>query len=136
MTETFLPPGRATDRDGLLPAAPVPERLDPATITPGHPAWAAEAAELLRLGFPDPEAREAARERLIRRALAEGWSLRRLGHAILTERAEASEATRIDPRHVVDQRAPGAEPDPNAVWGRVARAPRPGEVTNATRGTF
>jgi hypothetical protein len=117
------------------PAAPVPERHDPDAIRPGHPAWARLADETIKAGltlYPE-EDRPAAREKLIRLALREGWSLRRLGHAILTERAEASEATRIDPRHVVDQRDPLAPADPGEVWGRVTRAPRPGETTNAAR---
>jgi hypothetical protein len=115
------------------PAAPVPERLDPDAIRPGDPRWTAEAETFLVMGGFGRDAepdRQAARERLVAAALAEGWSLRRLGHAILRERAEASEALGvIDPRHTLDQRDPLAPADPGEVWQRVTRAPKPGETT-------
>jgi hypothetical protein len=83
--------------------------------------------------------RRATRERLIAEALARGWSIKRLGHAILTERAEASDALGlIDPRHTINDRdlaasMIGGQPDPAEVWQRAIRAPKPGEVTNASR---
>jgi len=131
--------------DDLVPAAEPaePERPDRGTIRPGHPAWTAEAETLLAIGGFGRDAepdRHAARERLIARALAEGWSLRRLGHAILRERAEAADATHISALHVPDQRDPVAarlgHDDSASVWSRVARPPGPGEVTNATRAGF
>jgi len=126
------------------PAAPVPERIDPDAIRPGDPRWTAEAEAMLALaGFvpdaPEPD-RRAARERLIASALAEGWTIRRLGHAILTERAEAADKTHIDPKTVPDQRDPIAarlgQDDSASVWQRVTRPPREREVTNATRAGF
>jgi hypothetical protein len=118
------------------PSPPQPERRDPDAIRPGHPAWARLADETIKAGltlYPE-EDRPAARETLIARALAASWSLRELGRAILTERAEASEALGpIDPRHTIDQRDPLMPADPSEVWGRVTRAPKPGEVTNASR---
>jgi hypothetical protein len=129
----------------LVPAAPAeppakqpqPEPLDAAAIRPDHPRWAAEAAELLQLGYRDADEREAAREKLVKAALAEGWSLRDLGHAILREQAEAYERTYVSPlQHRSDDAQFGAEPDPATLWQRVTRPPAPGEVTNATRRAF
>ncbi|WP_019013174.1 hypothetical protein [Elioraea tepidiphila] len=129
------------------PAAPVPERIDTDAIRPGDPRWTAEAEAMLALaGFvpdaPEPD-RRAARERLIASALAEGWTIRRLGHAILTERAEAAERIGlISTAHTISDAdlaagyALGGEPDPAEVWRRVARPPGPGEVSNATREGF
>lgn len=121
------------------PAAPVPERIDPSAITPADPRWTRLAEETLTAGltlYPE-EDRAAARERLVSRALAEGWSLRRLGHAILTERADAADAAHVDAKSVPDQRDPIAlalGQDTSAdVWQRVQRHPKPGEVTNASR---
>jgi hypothetical protein len=120
----------------LIPAPAAPEPPDPETITPADPRWARLAEETLAAGltlYPEEE-REAARARLIQRALAANWSLRELGRAILAERAEASDALGpIDPRHALDQRDPLAPADPGEVWGRVTRPARPGEVTNAAR---
>lgn len=128
----------------LVPAAPPadapqpePERLDRGAVRPGHPAWAAEAAALLEVGYEDQEAREAARERLIPAALAGDWSIRELGHAILRERAEAADRTHVSALCVPDQRDPIAlalgQDTTASVWARVQRAPAPGEVTNDQR---
>jgi hypothetical protein len=138
MTETIIRPG-----DLAAPPA-APERLDLETIRPGHPAWTTEAETLLRLGgyVPDDPDVRAAREALVSRALAEGWSLRALGRAILTERAAASEALGpITTAHAIgdDQLAAGyalGDPPADRLWARVTRPARQGEVTNATRGTF
>lgn len=109
-------------------------------ILPGDPRWTAEAMTLLELGYPDHEAREAARERLIARALAERWSLKQLGHAILREKAEAQDETHVWALHVIDMKDPIAarlgKDDSANVWKRVIRPPREGEVTIAMRGGF
>jgi hypothetical protein len=117
-----------------------PERLDPGAIRPDHPRWAAEAAELLKLGYKDADEREAAREKLVKAALAENWSLRDLGHAILRDRAAEYERTYVSPlQHRSDDALAAAlfGADTSAdVWARVTRPPEPGEVTNATRRAF
>jgi hypothetical protein len=129
------------------PAPPPAERIDLGAITPAHPRWAAEAREMLRLGNIDPDDPRADPDRaeagrtLIERALAEGWTIKRLGKQILREAAERQDATHVDPkwhRSVPDPiaLATGAQPDPATLWSRVTRAPAPGEVTNATRRTF
>lgn len=123
------------------PAAPKPERIDYSAITPGNPMWAAEARTLLDMGLPpDREDLASVRERLRDQALAESWSLKRLGAAILRERAEAADATHVSALHTIDMRDPislmlGQE-DAASVWMRVMRPPRAGEVTNATRAGF
>jgi hypothetical protein len=126
------------------PAAPAPERIDLGAITPAHPRWAAEARTMLAIGGFDPDDprvdpdRAEAGRRLIAEALAGGWTIKRLGHAILREAAERQDATHIDPewhRSVPDPiaLATGMQPDPATLWSRATRAPRQGETTLAER---
>jgi hypothetical protein len=75
------------------------------------------------------------------RALAEGWTIARLGQEILRARADEADATHVDPkwhRSVPDpiSLATGQQPDAAALWQRVTRPPAPGEVTHATRRAF
>ncbi len=135
----------------LLPPAPAeaaPERLDLGAVTPGHPRWAAEAREMLRVAALDPHdprtdpERQALGRRMIERALAEGWTIRRLGHAILTDAAERADAAHVDPRWHAPAPDPialatGTAPTDHAtLWRRVTRPPEPNEVTNASRRAF
>lgn len=130
----------------LLP--PAPERLDLGAVTPGHPAFAAEVREMLKAGGIDPDdpradpERQALGRRMIERALAEGWTIRRLGHAILTDAAERADAAHVDPRWHAPAPDPialatGTAPTDHAtLWRRVTRPPEPNEVTNASRRAF
>lgn len=127
----------------LLPepvAEPAPKRRDRAAMRPGDPGWAAEAMTLLELGYPDPEEREAARERMIPRALAERWTLKQLGQEIQRELAEEQDARHVCALHVIDMGDPIAarfgKDDSARVWQKVIRPPREGEVSNVTRGGF
>jgi len=131
------------------PAEPKPtKRVDLSAATPAHPRWAAEARTMLAIGGfdpddprADPERAEAGR-RLIGEALAGGWTIKRLGHAILTEAAERADATHVSALRHVDMPDPialatGTAPTDHArLWQRVTRLPEPHEVTNATRRTF
>jgi hypothetical protein len=141
---TRVRPGDLVPPEPAEPAAPAPERINLSAITPAHPRWAAEARTMLAIGgfdpddpHADPERAEAGR-RLIAEALAGGWTIKRLGHAILTEAAERADATHVDPRWHRSAPDPvalamGAQPDPAALWSRVTRAPRQGETTLAER---
>jgi len=73
--------------------------------------------------------------------LREEWTIARLGIEILRARAEDCDRRKISALRVIDQTDPialafGGWPDPATLWRRVTRPPEPGEVTNATRGTF
>jgi hypothetical protein len=127
------------------PAEPKPtERVDPATVRPGHPAWARLVEETFEVGASmiPPEERAATRERLVAEALARGWSPVDLGKQILREAAERQDATHVSALRHVDMPDPivlatGTAPTDHArLWQRVTRLPAPGEVTNATRRGF
>ena len=127
---------------------PAPERIDLGAVTPGHPAFAAAARDMLRLGGVDPDDTRADPKRaelgraLIERALAEAWSIRRLGNEILRAKADAADRTHVSALHGLDTRDPialatGTAPiDHVTLWARVTRQPEAGEVTNATRRGF
>ncbi|QXM25483.1 hypothetical protein KO353_04445 [Elioraea tepida] len=125
----------------LVPPEPAaPKRVDPATVRPGHPAWARLVEETFAVGASmiPPEERAATRERLVAEALARGWSPVDLGKQILREAAERQDATHIDPRWHRSAPDPialatGTQPDPATLWSRVTRAPRQGETTLAER---
>jgi hypothetical protein len=137
--------------DLAAPPPPTPaERIDIGAATPSDPQWPAEARAMLAIGgydpddpSADPEVRETART-LIERALRESWSIRELGRAVLTARADAQDALGpIDPRHALPNVDPvafasGAADTRASVWNRVIRAPdrERGELTNATRRAF